>query len=97
VLDTQVQDGELTKVVLMDHLDWFSPEDCETEIRKVYKKMKVGGLVFWRSAGKSPWYNDLFVKCGFSVRVQVRDGDSMFIDRVNMYASSWQGEKKIGE
>jgi betaine lipid synthase len=94
VLNNQVEDGELTKVILMDHLDWFSVEDATAEISAVHKKMKKGGYVFWRSAGKAPWYNDLFEKLGFRLqRLQVREGETMFIDRVNMYASFWRGVK----
>jgi betaine lipid synthase len=95
VLNDKVRDGELTKVILMDHLDWFSPQDAKTEIDLVYKKMAPGGLVFWRSAGKAPWYNDLFAKAGFKIKaLQVREGATLYIDRVNMYASFFVGEKK---
>ena len=94
VLKTQVADGELTKVILMDHLDWFSPEDALAEIQAVAQKMAVGGKVFWRSAGKRPWYITLFQESGFRVYpCQIREGETMFIDRVNMYASMWAGEK----
>ncbi|TPX30534.1 hypothetical protein SmJEL517_g05910 [Synchytrium microbalum] len=86
VLNTQCYDGELTKVILMDHLDWFSPEDADAEISAVAKKMRVGGRAFWRSAGKRPWYNEIFERRGFRVfPLQVREGSTMFLDRVNMY------------
>jgi betaine lipid synthase len=89
-----LEDGELTKVILMDHLDWFSAKDAEDEITAVHLKMKQGGYCFWRSAGKAPWYNELFQKVGFKVELcQVREGETMFIDRVNMYASFWKGIK----
>ena len=95
VLDSQIQDEELTKVILMDHLDWFSVEDATTEISAVARKMKKGGKVFWRSAGKRPWYIELFKEYGFRVYpCQIREGDTMYIDRVNMYASFWAGEKE---
>ncbi|KAJ3056798.1 hypothetical protein HK097_004062 [Rhizophlyctis rosea] len=68
VLNNQVSDGELTKVILMDHLDWFSPEDADAEISAVSKKMKKGGKAFWRSAGKRPWYNELFEQRGFKAK-----------------------------
>ncbi|KAJ3090466.1 hypothetical protein HK102_003683 [Quaeritorhiza haematococci] len=94
VLTTQVADGELTHVILMDHLDWFSKEDAEEEIRMVARKVKVGGKAYWRSAGKRPWYNGVFEKAGFRVRaLQIREGETMFIDRVNMYASFYEGVK----
>ncbi|KAJ3046128.1 hypothetical protein HDV00_003878 [Rhizophlyctis rosea] len=85
VLNGQVADGELTKVILMDHLDWFSPEDADAEIGAVAQKMKKGGKAFWRSAGKRPWYNEIFESKGFRVfPCQIREGDTMYIDRVNM-------------
>ncbi|KAJ8325931.1 hypothetical protein QVD99_004097 [Batrachochytrium dendrobatidis] len=94
VLNNQVADNELTKVILMDHLDWFSHEDAKTEIETVHKKMAQGGFVYWRSAGKHPWYNEIFAATGFEViKCQVREGDNMYIDRVNMYASFWSGRK----
>lgn len=94
VLD-RLPNDELTKVILMDHMDWFSVEDATAEIQAVYRKMRTGGKVFWRSAGKFPWYNAIFAECGFVVTCcQVREGDSMYIDRVNMYASFWSGYKK---
>ncbi|KAI8893824.1 hypothetical protein BC833DRAFT_531286 [Globomyces pollinis-pini] len=89
-----IPDNDLTKVILMDHLDWFSEQDARTEIEAVHKKMKKGGMVFWRSAGKAPWYNSIFQSTGFEIQVcQVREGETMYIDRVNMYASFWKGTK----
>ncbi|KAI9356272.1 hypothetical protein DFJ73DRAFT_823747 [Zopfochytrium polystomum] len=94
VLSKEIADGELTRVILMDHLDWFSPEDATAEIRAVKKKMEVGGRVYWRSAGKYPWYNSLFEEEGFKVSpCQIREEGNMYIDRVNMYASFWCGVK----
>jgi betaine lipid synthase len=88
VLENEVADGELTKVILMDHLDWFSNEDADGEISMVARKMAKGGRVFWRSAGKYPWYNSIFEARGFKVSpCQIREGETMYIDRVNMYAS----------
>ncbi|KAI8839245.1 hypothetical protein BC829DRAFT_426120 [Chytridium lagenaria] len=96
VLTSKIPDGDLTKVILMDHLDWFSNEDADHEISTVAKKMAKGGRVFWRSAGKFPWYNSCFEKHGFRVYpCQVREDDTMYIDRVNMYASFWAGEKIV--
>lgn len=95
VLNDQVSDGELTCVILMDHLDWFSRQDCLQELELVYAKMAKSGRVFWRSAGKCPWYNDLFEQVGFTIKAcQIRQGDTMLIDRVNMYKSHWQGVKE---
>jgi hypothetical protein len=46
----------------MDHLDWFSPDstDVDEEIQELYRVIAPGGLVFWRSAGKHPWYNRVY-------------------------------------
>jgi betaine lipid synthase len=94
VLNTQIADEELTKVILMDHLDWFSLEDATAELSAVARKVKKGGKVFWRSAGKRPWYITLFEELGFRVYpCQIREGETLFIDRVNMYASFWAAEK----
>ncbi|KAJ3075165.1 hypothetical protein HDU98_009002 [Podochytrium sp. JEL0797] len=94
VLKTDVADGELTRVILMDHLDWFSNEDAEEEIMAVHQKLAVGGRAYWRSAGKYPWYNSMFEEKGFKVTpCQIRDEKTPYIDRVNMYASLWMGEK----
>lgn len=94
VLRTSIDDGELTKVVVMDHLDWFTDEMAHEEISNLAPKVAVGGKVYWRSAGKVPWYNPIFEKYGFRVfPIRIRDKDDKCIDRVNMYASFWAGEK----
>ncbi|KAG0241664.1 hypothetical protein B0O80DRAFT_449974 [Mortierella sp. GBAus27b] len=89
-------DGELTKAVLMDHMDWFDPKDAEEEIKEVARVMRKGGMVLWRSAGRKPWYNALFEKHGFEVEaVGVRvPGSGESIDRVNMYASCYKAIRK---
>ncbi|KAF9906775.1 hypothetical protein EC991_000286 [Linnemannia zychae] len=91
-----LQDGELTKAVLMDHMDWFDPKDAEEEIKEVSRAIRSGGMVLWRSAGRKPWYNALFEKYGFEVEaVDVRvPGSGVSIDRVNMYASCYKAIKK---
>jgi len=91
-----LKDGELTKAVLMDHMDWFDPKDAEEEIREVARAVRPGGMVLWRSAGRKPWYNALFEKYGFEVEaVGVRvPGSGVSIDRVNMYASCYKAIKK---
>ncbi|KAI1298971.1 hypothetical protein EDD11_006593 [Mortierella claussenii] len=89
-------DGELTKAVLMDHMDWFDPKDAEEEIKEVARAVRTGGMVLWRSAGRKPWYNAIFEKYGFEVKpVGVRTpGSGVSIDRVNMYASCYIAIKK---
>ncbi|KAJ3029553.1 hypothetical protein HK097_005778, partial [Rhizophlyctis rosea] len=42
VLNLHVADGELDKVILMDHLDWFSEKDVDMEIEAVGRKVKKG-------------------------------------------------------
>ena len=46
----------------MDHLDWFAPgsTDVDEEIQELYRVIAPGGSVFWRSAGKYPWYNKVY-------------------------------------
>ncbi|KAG0266620.1 hypothetical protein DFQ27_009627 [Actinomortierella ambigua] len=91
-----LKDGELTKAVLMDHMDWFNYKDAEEEIREVARVIRRGGMVLWRSAGRMPWYNALFEKHGFDVQpVDVRVPRSgVSIDRVNMYASCYRAIRK---
>ncbi|CDS11724.1 hypothetical protein LRAMOSA03987 [Lichtheimia ramosa] len=81
----------LTRLVVMDHMDWFDPEDAtgelEMEIQEMARTLKQGGRVFWRSAGTHPWYNRLFEKHGFTVQPLAIRKPGESIDRVNMYAS----------
>lgn len=90
-------DGYLTRLVVMDHMDWFDPDFCEeldSEIREMKRALQRGGQVYWRSAGTKPWYNALFEKHGF-VNIEAlgirRPGQA--IDRVNMYASFYRATK----
>lgn len=50
--------GELTRAVLMDHLDWFAPGAAEVddEVVQLFRALAPGGKVLWRSAAKQPWY-----------------------------------------
>ncbi|KAF5385883.1 hypothetical protein D9615_002476 [Tricholomella constricta] len=76
----------LTRALIMDHLDWFTPgsKDVVEEVEEFHRVLAPGGIVFWRSASRKPWYNEMFQKAGFEVTpVAVRDGSSA-IDRVNM-------------
>lgn len=47
----------------MDHLDWFSPGSIEAqeEIDQFKRVLAPGGMVFWRSASRNPWYNEMRV------------------------------------
>jgi betaine lipid synthase len=43
-------------------------------------------MVFWRSAARHPWYNDVFERAGFNIEVfGMRDEPRKAIDRVNMW------------
>lgn len=87
--------GSLTRALLMDHLDWFSPGSVEVqeEVNQFKRVLAVGGMVFWRSASRKPWYNEMFQEAGFEVTpIAIRNG-LIAIDRVNMYASCWRAVK----
>ncbi|RUP47410.1 hypothetical protein BC936DRAFT_145760 [Jimgerdemannia flammicorona] len=87
----------LTRTVVMDHMDWFdrSSSELEEEILEMARTTAKGGHVYWRSAGRVPWYNRLFEKYGFKVEpLGVREiGSGVSLDRVNMYASFYRGVK----
>ena len=53
----------LTRIVIMDSLDWFAPDskEAEEEVNEFYRVLVPGGLVFWRSAAKKPWYAETYV------------------------------------
>jgi len=90
-----MDEGSLTKVVIMDHLDWFLPGggEAEEEIKELHRTVISGGYVLWRSASKMPWYNEIFRKSGFKViEIAVREGFTA-IDRVNMYRSCWRATR----
>ncbi|KAJ7491042.1 hypothetical protein FB451DRAFT_1349411 [Mycena latifolia] len=80
-------DKSLTRVVVMDHLDWFPPGSAEVdaEIAHLSRLLDVGGMIFWRSAARTPWYNTNFEAMGFRLTaLGVRTGPKTAIDRVNM-------------
>lgn len=97
VLNNEIEDGELTKVILMDHLDWFSLEDATAEISAVFRKMAKGGKVFWRSAGKHPWYISLLKNSDlWSNRVKfVKVNVCISTESICMLHFGW--EKKFNE
>ncbi|KAJ7851394.1 hypothetical protein B0H14DRAFT_2207668, partial [Mycena olivaceomarginata] len=85
-------DKSLTRVVVMDHMDWFAPgsEDVDAEIENLSRLLNVGGSVFWRSTARTPWYNTNFAAMGFQVvPLSVRTGPEIAIDRVNMLVSNF--------
>ncbi|KZP16506.1 hypothetical protein FIBSPDRAFT_1047462 [Athelia psychrophila] len=89
-------DCSLTRAIIMDHMDWFAPgsSDLDEEVMEIHRVLAPGGFVFWRSAGRKPWYNGVFARSGFTViPISVREGPKVAIDRVNMYASFWKAVK----
>ncbi|KAJ2372395.1 hypothetical protein H4S02_009224 [Coemansia sp. RSA 2611] len=97
LLDTLngMRDGELDKAVIMDHMDWFSPEDADSEVVALARVVKKAGFVLWRSAARNPWYIAVFERHGFTVEaLDVRQPNCMKpLDRVNMYASLYKATK----
>jgi len=88
----------LTRVVIMDHLDWFPPgsPDVDCEVEHLSRVLAPGGSVFWRSAACKPWYNAKFEASGFQVTtLGVRTGPKIALDRVNMYASFFKATKLV--
>ncbi|KAJ7703287.1 S-adenosyl-L-methionine-dependent methyltransferase [Mycena rosella] len=89
-------DASLTRALIMDHLDWFTPGSpaIDEELAQLHRVLATGGSVFWRSAARKPWYNANFERRGFKVTaLGVRQGPEAAIDRVNMYASFWRAVK----
>lgn len=72
----------------MDHMDWYDHDSSEVrdEAVELFRVLASGGLVFWRSASRNPWYNQVFAENGFRVEsVNVRQhGMAVALDRVNM-------------
>ncbi|KAJ2778200.1 hypothetical protein H4R18_004749 [Coemansia javaensis] len=87
--------GELSKAVVMDHMDWFGPDEAEAEVRALRRALKQGGFVLWRSAARIPWYIANFEANGFRVEaLAVRQPNTQAVlDRVNMYASFYKATK----
>jgi betaine lipid synthase len=90
-------DNYLTRLVVMDHMDWFDPTDHDEltrEIQQMARALQKDGQVYWRSAGTKPWYNRIFEENGFVVEPLGVRQQNKAIDRVNMYASFYRGTKK---
>ena len=91
-----------TKVVFMDHADWLPSAPQQELCRALADQVAVGGRIIWRSASHRPPYAAVLEKMGFEVRrVQsFDDPDTVeagcYMDRVNMYASFWCGERGPG-
>jgi betaine lipid synthase len=54
----------------MDHLDWFPPSSTEVqeEVGHFKRVLAPGGMVFWRSASRNPWYNKVQVSWVYVLR-----------------------------
>jgi len=91
----EMEPESLTKVILMDHMDWFQEAEAREEISMVYRTVAKGGEVYWRSSARNPWYNTIFQEVGFQVQaLSVREpGTKVPLDRVNMYASFYRAIK----
>ncbi|KIK86599.1 hypothetical protein PAXRUDRAFT_831896 [Paxillus rubicundulus Ve08.2h10] len=86
----------LTRAVIMDHLDWFSPgsKDVDDEVSELARVLAPEGFVLWRSAARQPWYQEVFTRHGFVVTaISIRKGPEVALDMVNMYASFWKAVK----
>ncbi|KAJ2744315.1 hypothetical protein GGI20_003072 [Coemansia sp. BCRC 34301] len=97
LLDTLngMRNGELNKAVIMDHMDWFSSSDADSEVVALARVVRKAGFVLWRSAARIPWYISVFEKHGFAVEaLDIRQPNSMEpLDRVNMYASFYKATR----
>lgn len=60
----------LSIAVVMDSMDWFSPQEKEAEmqVRALSRCLKIRGRVLLRSAGLMPWYIKIFEQWGFSAK-----------------------------
>ncbi|KDN52226.1 hypothetical protein K437DRAFT_232599 [Tilletiaria anomala UBC 951] len=66
-----------------------SISDLDREVVELYRCMRNGGFVLFRTAGRKPWYVQRFEACGFKAEpVHFRETGKP-IDAVNMYASTW--------
>ena len=86
-----------TKVVLMDHVDWLSDDLVEELASNLEKQVVPGGRIIWRSASLNPPYAKVLEAHGFDVHCVHRITDEKekgCIDRVNMYASFWYGDRR---
>ena len=77
----------LTRRSIVPISDWFAPGagEVDEEVAELHRALAPGGMVFWRSAARHPWYNEVFECAGFNVEVLgMREGPKKAIDRVNM-------------
>lgn len=85
------QPAPTLKAARVDHDKSIS--DLDREIIELSRVIAPGGMVFWRSAAKYPWYNARFEKMGFQVEpIHIRQTGKP-IDNVNMYASFYKATR----
>lgn len=89
-----LKDGQYSKIVLMDHLDWLTKDYVRDFAKDLAAHVVKGGKLIWRSASRQPWYAEFIKDAGFSVRRV--SFDSQYMDRVNMYASFYLAEQTNG-
>jgi len=87
----RITPGTLTVAVVMDSMDWFSPDEpaAARQIIKLNRALEIGGRVLLRSAAATPWYLRTFEAHGFVGKRMGNRIPGSCIDRVNMYASCW--------
>jgi betaine lipid synthase len=83
----------VTKVVLMDHIDWMDEEYSVELATLLNQKTSPNAEFIFRSASQYPWYADDLANIGQFEVTKVNDA-SEYADRVNMYASFYHGVRR---
>ena len=83
-----------TKVILMDHMDWLSNEECAQLVYVLNRSVVHKGRILLRSASLKPPYIDLLEKNGFAMSLINSHSTHTVCDKVNMYASTYIGTKR---
>ena len=100
--DESLHNKLLTKAVILDHMDWMDENLVRAELKAMSACMVKGGKVFWRSAAREPWYNQVFEDMGFKVNLihrrpqhgsPCKAHEQQLLDRVNMYACFYVATK----
>lgn len=87
----RLKESSLTIAIIMDHMDWFDPKGTAAlnEILALKKALANNGRCMLRSAAQYPWYIKSFEQNGFRCEPAAIRESGCFIDRINMYASTW--------
>lgn len=80
----RIRESSLTIAVLMDSMDWFEPGGGEAgvQVRALWRVLKIGGRVLFRSASLRPWYVRVFQEEGFRCECVGRRTEGKCIDRL---------------